>query len=385
LAADVPIDCDTGGSINAALGGLSPGDNNKITIEGTCEEIVWIIGFSNLTLEGGAGGATLREPSGLFTILFILRSNVTLRNLEFRGTSTADGATAMFISDATTTIEDCLIEHFMPGNVDGAIVVLEGGIVQVTRTIIQDNRVGISAFGGVVTVGLFEGDAGSPTIIRRNLWGILALGDVNLFGSTEIVENEVGVNVVHGGRVQLCCEAGQRKIADNQIGIVAQLNSQVSFIFSNLIEENSTVGLFLVGGSADIAGSTIIQQNGSFASSGLGGILATNNARVEMNGEVPFLSSDPEVSANRGTGIILTDGSSARLFSADINNNAGDGVRVLNLSVVRIEGSSIRGNGGFSLFCSKESFASGELSKADKAFCPKFKQLSEPALRIPII
>ncbi len=82
--------------------------------------------------------------------------------------------------------------------------------------------------------------------------------------------------------------------------------------------------------------------------------------------------------------MILTEGSSARIFDAKIKNNTRDGVRVVNLSVAKLEGNAILGNTSSSLFCDAKSHASGDLSNADPAACPGFEQSAEPALRFTL-
>lgn len=369
------------------------GGTHTITIRGECVETLLIIdGFDHLTLQGeGTPRAVVidQEPIPPQWLGVILNSQVTLRNLEFRGSGVPGGGPGIFAADSTLTVENCLIDGFLPSGPSAALGALFLGSkasATIQGTTIQGNSVGVFvANGSNLALGLQEGDEGSPVRIQRNTFGVWVSGTVLLRGSTIIAGNDVGVMV--DGSLGVCCEVGRRRITDNRIGIVAHNGAQVSLAWSNVVERNTDVGLFLAGASLQIVGGTVIQENGSYDPSGRGGILASNNSRVEIIGDAPsFLGPDPAIVDNEGAGIILTEGSSARIFDAEINNNVGDGVRVQNFSVVRLEGNSIRGNGGFSLFCSKSngSAASGDLFNADKASCKTFEQSSEPALRLPI-
>ena len=376
-AAEVSVNCGLGQSLQSAVNSLPQEETNKVTVSGTCTQQLFIFGFRNLTIEGTAG-ATLADPGGAFRAMvgiFGSRS-VTFRNLRLRGTAPAEGNSGVFVFGVggELTIDNCLVDNFVTRLPFAAITAFNDGGVSVRASTIQDNSIGISMLGtGRLALGETFGEQ-TPTVIQRNNWGIFVAAEsaAALFGSTKLVNNKAGAVV--SGHFFLCCDEGQRTVADNQYGIVIEGGRLDSF-GSNVIQRNSTVGVFLVGAFAHIDTGTTIQANGNFASSGVGGVLATNNSRVEIVG--------PKINGNNGSGVILTDGSSARIFGAEINNNAGDGVRIRDLAVLRLEGNTILGNTKFSLSCSKESHASGDLTNAGKASCPSFIPSSEPALKLP--
>jgi hypothetical protein len=72
------VDCGAGGNINTALGQITDRSaNNKITISGTCTQIVAVTGFNRLTFEGTAGATIKRGWT------FTNSNNIVLRSLTF--------------------------------------------------------------------------------------------------------------------------------------------------------------------------------------------------------------------------------------------------------------------------------------------------------------
>lgn len=362
-AADVSVNCDAGESINAALGSLPQGQFNTLNISGTCNETVNIFSFTNLTL-AGTPSATITgpNPSELPAIVSVDESrNIVLRGLTLRGSGVLPVRFGLFATNSTVRVENCLIE-----NIGRGIVALGNSSVGVLTTTIQDTNVGVQAANATVALGSTVNEQEAVTV-RRSFIGVLAAGPVNLSGSTSLVDNFIGL-LVQGVRIGLCCDPGQRRIVNNDFGIVVS-GGHVTFIGPSLIEGNRIVGLFLTGGSTEFRpGSATFQQNGL-------AIFGTNNARLEIN--------DIQITNNNGEGIFLTLGSSARIFGSTINNNGAVGVRLEDLSVAELFGNTIRGNGKFSLFCSPNSHARGDLSNADKAFCPGFGRSPQPKLKMP--
>ena len=88
-AADVTVDCNSGGSISTALIGLSFEGPNSITVTGTCHENVVIFDRERLTIQAPFGQtATIVSPDPANNVIFILRSRgIVLRRLVVTGGS----------------------------------------------------------------------------------------------------------------------------------------------------------------------------------------------------------------------------------------------------------------------------------------------------------
>jgi hypothetical protein len=84
-ANNVSVDCNAGGSINAALATLTPTGPNQITVTGTCSEAVTITDIRSLTIMSGVGGAKIVQPKDSNTFDIVCSQNITLQNLKIVG------------------------------------------------------------------------------------------------------------------------------------------------------------------------------------------------------------------------------------------------------------------------------------------------------------
>src|SRR5215471_4756866 len=76
-AQNIPVNCDAGQSLNAAISRLPKQGPSTVTVQGTCTEYVTIAGFENLTVRSTTG-ATLVQPSVAFKspiLITLLRIN----------------------------------------------------------------------------------------------------------------------------------------------------------------------------------------------------------------------------------------------------------------------------------------------------------------------
>jgi hypothetical protein len=84
-AADVNVNCNAKGSIQAALASLSLYGPNTITIHGTCTEYVDIQQFDHLTIVGKNNAAIVAPSNSTYTLNIRSSRDVVLRNLTVRG------------------------------------------------------------------------------------------------------------------------------------------------------------------------------------------------------------------------------------------------------------------------------------------------------------
>lgn len=82
-SATVTVDCDAGGTIGAALGGLKPGD--ILVVSGTCREHVVIPAeVARITLDG-QGKATIQGAGPAADTILVLGKNITIKGFTLTG------------------------------------------------------------------------------------------------------------------------------------------------------------------------------------------------------------------------------------------------------------------------------------------------------------
>jgi hypothetical protein len=131
------------------------------------------------------------------------------------------------------------------------------------------------------------------------------------------------------------------------------------------IEGNGRGGLSLpFAGAAWLNGGTLIRNNGTAGEPDNAGIGLGNGSVLLVRG------GGNEITDNLGPGILADVNSTVTVENSRIENNTGDGVRVLHMSVARFgSGNTLAGNGDASIYCDSSSMAFGDLADIDGIEC----------------
>ena len=365
-------------SIGAAITALSsqPQNQHQIVVSGTCTENIQVHNFSDLQITGkpsatilDAGGGT---PSSTPAIVFSVRSRLTLENLTIGITGSAAPFVPVMIAGtamSNVTIVRCTLQG---GAFPGGLWVNRGASATLRSTVIQDNAnagVRVDAGGDLVISEVFPGDP--PTIIQRHNGNgvIVSDGATVTFrdGGNVIQNNGSGISSA-GGHVFLCCDSGS-KIVNNRVGIRAnggtvRVNSEFD------ISDNAIAGVLLTGANGALTA-------GSYSNNGMAGEVSSGGVVAEGSSHVDLFNAS--VSNNRGSGLVLRESSSARVFNNEIESNGGSGIRLTAMSTATLFGANTAtGNGSYDLFCTPNSYGSGDDSGIKKKFCPGFDQSPAP-------
>jgi hypothetical protein len=131
------------------------------------------------------------------------------------------------------------------------------------------------------------------------------------------------------------------------------------------IEGNAGGGLSLFfGGTSWLHAGMRIRNNGTVGEPGSAGITLGNGSVLLVGG------GGNEIIDNLGPGILANTNSTFTVGDARIENNAGDGVRVLHMSVAKFgPGNALGGNEDASIYCDSTSMAFGDLADIDGIEC----------------
>jgi hypothetical protein len=365
-------------SIGAALTVLASQTQNHHTlfVSGTCTENVEVHNHADLHIVGSPSATILDAGTGTPTfippIIFSVRSRLTLENLTIGATGSATPFVPVTAAGGGTnsiTINRCTLQG---GSFPGGLWLHRGSTVVLQSTIIQDNvNSGVRVDAGADLIIAEATPPNTPTVIQRNSnfgIGVSDGGNVLLReGGNRIQHNGTGISSA-GGHVFLCCDSGTQ-ITNNRVGIRA--NGGTVRINSNFeISDNSIAGVLVTGANAALTAGTY-RGNGAAGDVTSGGVIAEGSSHVDL--------FNADVSGNRGSGLVLRDNSSARVFNSALQNNGGSGVRVMALATANLfGGNAAAGNGNYDLFCTPNSYASGDDSGMKRKFCPGFDQSPAP-------
>lgn len=358
-------------SLTSALAALPDRDGNHLQVSGVCQEKASVLNHVNLRIDGTAGARLEPPPAAAAqpqTLNIRTSDSVTVRNLTIRGKANVCGAVSIWQS-RDVTFADVTIET--GGGGEGAVWVVHSG-VSLQNAVIQNSGNGIRVDGPahVNLLGAWNPSQAGTAYLQNNGTGAtLSRGAVlALRGDTLVRNNNVGVTG-NGGNLFVCCfeDSAHPRIENNQFYGALMRGGDVQIQSPLIVQGNGIWGLALIGTQARMS-DALIRTNGSPQRTG-GGIIAIGGLLDVTRGEI---------SANQGPGILVTDGATGRLSSAQITGNAGEGVDVQGLSVVSVFGGTVRDNRGFDLRCSPNSHARGIADGVDKLHCPGFDQFPDP-------
>jgi len=342
----VTVDCAQGETIAKAL---TRGNETRplvVLVRGTCDESV-TIDRSDVTLRGDpSAGGRINGPDANVDTVRVTASRATLEELTITGGRngvTGSGSAGLTVRNATiqnTGRSGVAFVFGASGVVDGCTiqfnprdgVTIAAAQATVVNSVLSQNRNGVLVLdGGSARIG----------VDNRNVPGG---NTINLNGSSGIVVSNgsaasIAMNQISGNGADPAAPGG---------GILV-LSSAATIAGGNTISGNATQGVFARSASVVIGDPgfglptvNTITGNGSGSAGGVFGILGTS-----------MVVRDAVISGNSGVGLGLSLRSQAQLFGSTIQNNPGDGIRLLLGSALLIlpPNTTVSGNTGFGLLC----------------------------------
>jgi hypothetical protein len=223
--------------------------------------------------------------------------------------------------------------------------------------------------GFVVMVGGSQGILLERLVISGGDVGILLfdLSEVDISDCTIEDNSGDGLNVQGNSIAYIVGDASLDLAAIRNNGGygVSVLDASEILAWEATIEGNDRGGLFLrFGGTAGLHGAMLIRNNGTAGEPDSAGIHLGGGATLLVRHE------GNEIANNFGPGILADVNSTVSVADGRIENNTGDGVRVLHMSVAKFgPGNTLAGNGEASIYCDSTSMAFGDLADIDGIEC----------------
>jgi parallel beta helix pectate lyase-like protein len=348
----VNVDCTQGETISRAF---TRGNENRpllVLVRGTCNESV-LIDRNDVTLRGETGfGGGIAGPDPSVDTVTVTASRVAIEDLTIAGGRngiSAVGAAGMNVRNATVQSTGRTGVAFLSGAsgaIDGSTIRLnarDGVAVNAAAatvrnsTISQNSRVGVTVIqGGAAFIGT------DTTLLPA--------------GNTISQNGGTGISVSNGATATIAMNRIDSNGADpsstsgrSGVGIT---RATADIAGGNVISGNAGQGISAVSSSVSIGNPAFsfssvntITNNGDLASPGGGGIFAFVGSSVVIR--------DAVISANKGFGLLYSVRSQGQLFSSTIQNNAGDGIRLLLGSGLFLTppNTTVTGNAGWGLQC----------------------------------
>jgi len=341
----VTVDCTRGESIAKAL---TLGDERKpllVLVRGTCNESV-SVSRSDVTLRGESGGA-INGPDPEVDTLTVRADSVTIEDLSIGGGRngiTGFGAARLTVRGATVqsgrngivyaggsggTIDECTIQS---NGRDGVSV--ESASATITNSTISNNaRNGVLVtVGGAARIGVDNRNGAAGNFIRQNgATGIvISSGGYALIAMNEITGNGVDPTLPRQG--------------------ISVIEARADLVGGNTISGHVVQGLFTRASAVQIGGpaigfTTVNTFSGNGALNNVGGIFAFLGSSLVVR--------DAVISNNSGFGLGLSLRSQGQMFNSSIQNNSGDGIRLILGSALlpSTPTSTVSGNTGFGIQC----------------------------------
>lgn len=361
---EVTVNCAQGETIAKAL---TLGDERKpmlVVVQGVCRESV-TVGRSDVTLRGDALGSGVSGPDPDVATIAVTGSRVAIHGLTVTGGLygiAAEGAEGLTVRNSTienTGRTGVVYRYGASGLIDGCTIrsnsrdglVVEAAHAAILNSTVTENaRVGIVVYNGAsARIGIDAANSpGGNTISLNGQNGILvtsgssaviAMNQINGNGTVPGgVLGQIGVNVsnasadIAGGNT-ISGHAGQGINARSASVMVG--NPALGIPTANTITGNASGGVFGFLGSSLVLRDALISGNGSF---GLGLSLKSNgqlNPNTIQNnggdgirlifGSGLFVQANVVVSGNGGFGLQCTDGESS-VVNTQLLSLSGNGL-----------------------------------------------------------
>ena len=406
-AANVTVDCDTGGTISGALASLDAVGPHTITVTGTCSENVNINLRNQVTIQAPNGQTATIEaanPNGNVILISSAR-RIVLNRLVIRGgrngvninlgsdveihnsTITNNNAVGILFTQSTLNIDSSsIVDNGAAGlGAQAGSLANVGGVNPLQQVHISGNGTGVTVLEAFVQFN------GNFTVEDNTGFGFdVAGGRLNLSGTQAGVENLISSN---GGGINLRNAAtgmifGKVVIQNNTgIGINVSNGSNLtmnqamlpdSTVLSTVIEGHPNSGLTLSQQSqATIGGAHKIRNNGATPgtciSTVCGGIRVFSGSQLTLRGTA-------EVTNNIGPGVNLEHNSALLIITpVVISGNTEEGIRQLihaSTSIIPLTPTPAPGTNNISsVICDDSSLVAGDLLGIGKVTCKVAKPL----------
>lgn len=407
-ATNVSVDCDSGGSINAALASLDPVGPHTITVTGTCTENVNINLRNQITIQAPDGQtATIQASNPPGNSITISGSRqIVLNRLLIRGgrngvninqgsvvnihnsTIAENNSVGILFTQSTLTIDSSTIrDNTLTGlAAQAASLGNVGGPLPLHQVVITGNGTGVTVLEAFLQFN------GNFLVEDNNNFGIeVAGGRLNLSGMQAGMDNVIGAN--GGGGINLRNAAtglifGHVVIQNNTgNGIIVTNGSNLTVnevvlpdttVLTTTVEGHKISGLTLAQLSqATIGGRHKIRNNGASPETCISNLCA--GIRV-FSGSQLTLRGGTEVTNNIGPGVSV-EHNSALLITIPIviTGNSQEGIRQLihaSTSIIPLAPTPAPGmNDITSIVCDDSSLIAGDLRGITKVLCRVVKPL----------
>ena len=327
-ARTVRVNCAAGQTIGAALAAAPVNLPLTVNVSGTCTEAVRIA-RDNVSLIGAGPGAGITAPDPSADPVIVTASQISLAGLTLTGGSTGILTSLPDRGSASFTASSLQINGADTG------VALSPGTTGALTNVTVDHPGGHGGGGVVVGAGaslearrLTISNAGNEAL---NVNG----GQATVSGSAITSGSGEGVEVWGGGNLTLT----NTSIEHTHFAVHATSGGTV-------VLQDSTITSN--GGGVRAEGATAEIENSTVTGNGDNGVESMDGGRVRIAGS--------QIENNNGDGVRILGGSVATFSDTSdvISGNAGNGISVHDTSIAIFspgDTSQIINNGGWGLFC----------------------------------
>lgn len=334
------VDCDTGGSINDTLAELSKAGPNVVTVTGSCQENVLVVGYDDLTLQAGTGGATILPsalPGYVEPEVPVGIEVVASRRVVVQGFSILNGSN--FRGIVLNGCSMCTVRENAITN-GGGISHLHHGFAM-----IEDNTISQASLEGIHVF-----DAGA-----------------HLLGNH--VEDATGIGVIASGSASIVLD-GLTYTGVGWCGVAAW-NSATVTIRAQRRGMTSIQGAMIGVLVADSAEVSSHKWTGVPVTLGI----PDRTIGISAAGHGDLVLEAVQISNATGTAVSLEDQANAYLSDISITGTGGYALNVVYGARLHARGpTSISGTGGQDVHCDSYSLVrgSGNITGATTIDCPNY-------------
>lgn len=291
LAAEtaVTVNCNAGGSINAALANANSDDSLVITISGTCAEAV-TIARDNVTLQGATPADGISAPASGTGFMLVMAQNGTARNVTIQSMTLDTGARVGLVCGTGSSV---LLSAVTVNAGEGGAVLAFGN----SQCRVADSAL-VGPGGATASVGVYATTGAYVELISTTVEGFY-VGLLEQSNATALVG----------------AFFGSATLRDNSFGVVLEAGASAQ-LSAALIEDNALDGVVVnPTGSFTVAGpgtSLTVRNNG-----GHGISLRQNSSAVIRSGSLTIEGNGGStVSCEANVGLVLSNVVAANLDGA---------------------------------------------------------------------
>ena len=354
-------------TIQAAVNKAADGDVISIG-SGTFIGTVDLNDRASLRLVGSGPTTIIAHPGPVGPNDRIIAINnsrlIEFSDLRVTGHTSTDGF-RVFYSKSVTFTRVSVANNGGPG---GGFFIAGSLGVHINDSTIENNGTGIRVDGSS-ELSLNSAPFSSGTsVVQNNGTGVLVRGGLFGWHGAGIIQNNgTGINGA-GGTIKFCCsDGGTKKLINNNTGLLVRMTASVDLRGPIEISGNAFTGIRQFGGVIVIGDRVLMTGNST--SGGLAAI-HMNSGHMQLNG---LAANDIRIINNGGYGVLALENATVRMQNTTITGNGNHGVRVAVLSTLQlITGVSISGNSAFDISCGTGAFGQGDNTGVATADFPGF-------------